>query len=112
MACTKLFPRAKDSYELHHSFRETITDCQLHIEEIKEIVVHKFSLMDVEDPDIFAAEPLFEWQYSEQGKWVMQHAIDTPTWHRYPDYTTFGHNYSITAKLKAEDITYFKLKWG
>ena len=30
------------------------------VEECKEIIVHSFSMGDVEDPDLYAAQPLYE----------------------------------------------------
>lgn len=80
--------------------------------EVKRVVVHKFRMGDVDDPDLYAAEPLMEWQNSEMGKWVMERAVDTPEWHRHADYSTYGHQYAITAKLKAKDYTFWELKWG
>lgn len=76
------------------------------------IVVHQFTLADVEDPDLFAAQPLWEWQDSEAGRWVMAHATETPQWLRDFDTSTYGHKYRIVADLKDKDVTYYNLKWG
>ena len=99
-------------YKLEHSFREVMVDGQVKIQEIKEIVVHKFQLGDVEDPVLYAGEPLWQWQQSEPGKWVMEHAIEPPVWHKQPDLVNYGYQFAISAKLRSEDVTYFKLKWG
>jgi hypothetical protein len=40
-----------------------------------DVVVHNFPMGDVEDPDLYAASPLYEWQQSEAGAWVMAHAV-------------------------------------
>lgn len=80
--------------------------------EIKNVVVHKFLISDVEDPDLYAAEPLLKWQDSEMGKWVMSHAVETPVWHRINDAVSWNHQYCVTAKLLAKDYTYWTLKWG
>lgn len=66
---------------------------------------------DVEDPDIYAAQPLWEWQESEMGKWVMEHALDNPVWHRIVDQYGYGYRYVITAKLNERDQTFWTLKW-
>lgn len=79
---------------------------------IKEFVVHTFGMGDVEDPDLYAAEPLWAWQNTEEGKWVMENAMETPSWHRYPNPMTYGYQYSIKAKLKDIDYTFWALKWG
>ncbi len=75
------------------------------------LVVHEFTLGDVDDPDIYAAVPLFEWQLSDAGKWVMKHAIETPQWRKCNDYRSYSLRYQVTAKLKDEDATFFKLKY-
>jgi hypothetical protein len=80
--------------------------------EIKKVVVHKFLMGDVEDPDLYAAEPLYQWQCSEMGKWIMERAVDTPEWHRQVDAMQYGYQYAIVAKLKDIDYTFWQLKWG
>ena len=80
--------------------------------EIKTVVVHRFQMGDVDDPDLYAAQPLWEWQQSEMGQWVMNHAVDQPEWHRQADHLTYGYGYIVTAKLTAKDYTYWILKWG
>ena len=74
-------------------------------------VVHKFSLSYVDDPDILAAGPIFDWERSEAGKWVMENAYDKPSWHRRMDYNSYGYNYIIKADLTPEQITFFELKY-
>ena len=78
---------------------------------IVECVVHTIKMGDVEDPDLYIAHPLWEWQQSEAGRWVMDNAVDVPMWHRISDEFDYGYVYTITAKLKAIDHTYFKLKF-
>ena len=78
---------------------------------IVECIVHKITMGDVEDPDLYVAEPIWKWQQTDAGKWVMENAVDTPIWHRTTDDFNYGHVYTITAKLKAIDHTYFKLKF-
>ena len=77
-----------------------------------DVVVHHFPMGDVEDPDLYAAEPLYNWQKSEAGAWVMAHAVEPPFWVRQPDVSSYGYRYYIVARLKEQDQTYFKLKWG
>ena len=79
---------------------------------IHKVIVHQFRIGDVEDPDLYAAQPLWEWQQSEMGQWVMNHAVDQPEWHRQADHLTYGYGYIVTAKLTAKDYTYWILKWG
>ena len=82
------------------------------IEELHKIVVHSFGVGDAEDPDIYAAQPLWEWQESEKGQWVMKHAIEPPIWCRDLDWDTYGYRYAIMAELPGARVTEYYLKWG
>jgi len=75
------------------------------------IVVFEFSVGDVDDPDLYAASPLWDWQQTDTGKWVMDNAIETPQWGRVNDYRTYSIRYRVIAKLKDTDATFFKLKY-
>lgn len=76
-----------------------------------DVMVHSFSMGDVEDPDLYAAGPLYEWQNSEVGQWIMDHAVDKLFWHRSVNPYTYGHNYHIIARLSEQDQLYWTLKW-
>jgi hypothetical protein len=77
-----------------------------------DVKVHEFNMGDVEDPDLYAAEPLWNWQQTEAGQWVMKHAVEKPFWHRTVDPASYGHKYYIIARLSEQDQTYWTLKWG
>ena len=76
------------------------------------IKVHEFTMGDVDDFEIYVAEPLYKWEKSEQGQWIMANAIDKPVWHSNWDAHTFGMRVIIIADLQEKDATYFNLKWG
>lgn len=78
---------------------------------VSDVAVHSFTMGDVEDPDLYAAQPIYEWQESDAGKWVIEHAVETPFWHRTIDPTSYGHKYYIIARLKEQDQIYWTLKW-
>jgi len=82
------------------------------VEEIYKVVVHQFHLGDVEDPDLYAADPLYQWQISEPGKFVMENAVDQPTWHRQHDFKSLGWRYVIVAELEKKKLAEFYLRWG
>ena len=82
------------------------------IVEVQDLIVHRFTLSDVDDPILYAAEPLYKWQQSECGQWVMNHAVEEPSWHQHIDHAQMGYVFVIRARLKAKDATYFRLKWG
>jgi len=92
---------------------QTQDDGSLHIiDEIHKVIVHRFSTGDVEDPDIYAAQPLWDWQEGEAGKFVMEHAIEPPTWQRQTDPYNYGYQYVIVAELEKKKLAEFYLKWG
>lgn len=93
-------------------YLDKTSSIDLQIKSISDVIVHNFSMGDVEDPDIYAAEPLYKWQNSEEGKWIMEHAIEEPVWHKMADPITMGWRYTITAKLTDKDYTFWILKWG
>jgi hypothetical protein len=77
-----------------------------------ETIVHKFHMSDVEDPDLWAAQPLYEWEKSEAGQFVMKNSLEKPVWHRTVDSSCYGYVYTIIAKLSPESYTFWKLKYG
>lgn len=80
--------------------------------ETKKITVHTFTMGDVDDPDLYAAEPLWNWQQSEEGKWVMENAIDIPEWHRRADMISWGHQYAVVAVFELKKLTEYYLRFG
>jgi hypothetical protein len=82
------------------------------VKEIHKVVVHEFRMSDSEDPDLYAAQPILEWQESDQGRFVMEHAVDKPKWHRNIDHMTYGYRYIIVAELEAKKLSEFYLRWG
>lgn len=77
----------------------------------QKLIVHRFGLGDVEDPEIYAAGPIWDWQQSDAGQFVMEHAAEPPTYHQYFDQACYGYQYAITAWLADPDATYFCLRW-
>jgi len=76
------------------------------------IVVHTFKLGDVEDPDLYAAEPLVQFEQSPKGKWVLENSTDIPVWSRSVDGLGWGWTYKITADLKESALTEWLLRYG
>lgn len=82
------------------------------VQEIHKVVVHRIRMSDVEDPDLMVADPIWKWQQSEQGKFIMKNAIETPSWHRHADPITYGYQYAIVAELEKKKLAEFYLRWG
>ena len=75
------------------------------------MILHTFNLGDCEDPYLYAAFPISEWQDTEHGKWVMENAIEPPTFNIDVDPYSYGYRVTIVGKLKPEAQTFFKLKY-
>jgi len=78
----------------------------------RDVIVHTIRMGDVEDPDLFVAQPIYEWQESDAGKFVMEHAVEKPYWHRTTDYASYGHRYDIVARLSEQNECFWRLKWA
>lgn len=78
---------------------------------MQKVIVHTIMMGDVEDPDLMVADPIWKWQQTDAGKWVMEHSVETPMWHRHVDVNNFGYRYDIVAYLDGTDLTYWKLKY-
>jgi hypothetical protein len=82
------------------------------VDEVHSVIVHRFTMGDVEDPDLYAAQPLWEWQSSEMGKFVMEKSVQTPMWHRNSNPAQYHIDYCVQAWLQGADYTYWVLKWA
>jgi len=78
----------------------------------RDVIVHSIRMGDVEDPDVFVAQPMHEWMESDAGKFVMEHAVDKLYWYRTNDIASYGHRYDIVARLSEQNETFWTLKWG
>jgi hypothetical protein len=78
---------------------------------VKNVMVHGFFMGDSEDPYLMAAFPISEWEKSEQGQYVMERAIEQPTFFCDLSPERFGYKVSIYAYLKDEDLTFYFLKF-
>lgn len=76
------------------------------------VCFHTLCMGDVEDPYLYAAVPISQWQKTEHGIWVMEHAADPPVFYCEPDFATLGYRVSIVGSLHDKDYTYHQLKWG
>jgi len=77
-----------------------------------DVCVHQIRMGDVDDPDLYVAQPIYEWQESDAGKFIMEHAVEKPYWTRQVDIASYGHLYRIMARLSEQDQTFWTLKWG
>ena len=76
-----------------------------------EVKVHEIRMGDVEDPDLFVAEPIWKWQQTEKGKYIMENSKPEPMWVRIADPSSYGYLYYIKAYLTPKQLTYYRLKY-
>jgi hypothetical protein len=74
--------------------------------------LYSFTLADVDDPEIYAAGPLWDWQQTECGQWCMENCIQTPSFHIHTDLSSYCYRVTVTGELSETDHTYYQLKWG
>ena len=72
-------------------------------------ILHKFTMSDVEDPEIYCADPIYQWQQTPEGKFCMEKATDLE-YHIHPDPMTFGYKVIITGYLSGKHATFWALK--
>lgn len=76
-----------------------------------QIVFHRFTMGDVDDVDIYVAQPIYEWQQTDKGRWIMSNATDL-SYHTFPDAETFGYQVVIKGILEDKKATEYYLKWA
>lgn len=92
-------------------YSKTIPDYRVLDDEVYERrVVHRFKMGDVEDPDLYVAQPMYEWQQTEHGKWVMKHGRD-PQYHMHMEPMYYGYQITITAHITAKRWTEYCLRF-
>jgi len=77
----------------------------------QDVVVHVIRMGDVEDPDLMVAEPIWQWQQTEQGQFIMSKSVDPPYWIESIDQHHYGYTYQIVARLSEVDECFWRLKW-
>lgn len=74
--------------------------------------VHSFTLGDVDDPDIYAAIPISEWEKSDEGQWIMQNAAETPCYFINQDARIWGIRCDIRAKFDEPKAVEYCLRFA
>jgi hypothetical protein len=78
---------------------------------MQNIVFHSFGMGDVEDPELYAAEPLYQFMQTEQGRWIKKNCSD-PQYIVRPDANTFGQRVIVYGELEDRLATEYLLKWS
>ena len=77
----------------------------------RDVCVREITMGDVDDPDIYVGQNIWEWQQTAAGEFVMENAVEKPYWTRHLDHASFGHKFRIMARLSEHDETFFRLKY-
>ena len=77
---------------------------------MKRIVFAKFNLGDVEDPEIYIAQPIYEFQQTPKGRWMMENCPD-PVYQIGPCPETYGYRAVIYGDVEGKLATEFYLRW-
>lgn len=76
------------------------------------ITFHQFNLHDADDPEIYAAQPIWAWEQSEHGQWCMEHSIVPVSYRIVANHDIWGYRVDIYGDLTPADLTFYNLKWG
>ena len=79
---------------------------------IVKTLLHEFRMGDVEDPELYASQPLWEWQQTEAGKYCMEHCVESPIFHVNVDPDNYGYRIIVVGELEEKDHTFWKLKYS
>lgn len=79
-------------------------------EELQTYNFVSFNLGDCEDPQLYASQPIWEWQQTDMGKWVMKHCPD-PQFRIITEPQSWGYKCVVYGPLTNKDAFYFKLKF-
>jgi len=66
---------------------------------------------DVDDVEVYAAQPISEWLQTDQGIWVQERCKDL-SWHTYTNPDSFGYSVILRGSITDKDATEYYLKFG
>lgn len=78
---------------------DAIINCKILIE---------YCYNDIYDPD----EHLRQWSTSEAAQFLLEHAVEPPVMETFPDPWASAYIVAIRVKLRQDDHTFYRLKWG
>jgi len=75
----------------------------------KRQVLHTFTIDNCADPELYAADPIYQWQKTLVGEFCLQNAVDLE-FHTQADYDTMGYRIAITGYVTEKHATFLALK--
>ena len=82
------------------------------VQTIHQIIAYRFKVSDVEDPYLYIASPLADWEKSDKGSFIMKHSVTQPRWERNLNLEFMGHDFIIIAELEESKLSEYYLRWG
>lgn len=79
---------------------------------IHKVVVHRFNVGDCDDPVLYAASPLYHWEKSEAGQFIMEFAEAAPIWHQTHNVMTMGYEFAVVAEIEEKKLSEYYLRFG
>lgn len=76
-----------------------------------EYLVYSISVGDVDIPDLLVNEPIYMWQQTDAGKYVMENSSPEPMLRRVTEQADFCYKYSIYAYFTPQQLTYYTLRF-
>jgi hypothetical protein len=74
-------------------------------------LVKEIRMGDVEDPYLYAAFPLHEWEQTEEYKWLRSQMTEDDELVFFCDTHDYGFMIRVYAPLKGKALTFYKLKY-
>ena len=76
------------------------------------VKVTDFKMGDVEDPEIYLAEPASRWlRETDQGRWLKTQKLEC-YYHIAPDHAHYGYIITLMADMDDAQRTEWALRWG
>lgn len=75
------------------------------------IIFHTFRMGDVEDPELYAAGPLYEFMKTPKGLWIKENCGD-PMFNTMLDPYSYGYKISVYGEVEEKLATEYYLKWA
>jgi len=65
---------------------------------------------DVDDVEVYAAQPIYEFMQTPKGQWVDQHCSDL-YWQVIANPYSYGHTVIVRGSISDKHATEYYLKW-
>ena len=93
-----------EKFKLHINPRTTV--------QTQKVMLHNFTVGDVEDPMLYASFTIQEWQQTEKGQWCTEHCEGEIYFQSWADPISLGYKIVLEGEMSEQNYTFFKLKWS